>query len=148
MNIVEGRIKAALGKYGLQDSVVITRIEGKQAFAWPARLKTGECDHRLLHFALSSEWEADPSFASKAFHATSLAVREPWRPSLQVAIHPNPHYLQPGPDAVCPDCWYFLELDLDWAAPSIKRPWDAVIHGVQVMVDKVRPHRAQQSEAA
>ncbi len=111
-------IERVLRHLGLADAVYITSEAQDRVYGWAA-------DGRLIKHVVLHEWITDVKESTEYFHGSAITFREPASPSLQVVIH-----LVQGGRGPYP---YFVELDLDFYAPSWRRPWTLLLHGWEVL---------------
>jgi len=126
-------IRRLLAELGLAGTVVITREEADRVWGWP--VASG-----LLDQVIQRGWTPDVGRAAEAMHGTKVSYREPGgvRPALQICFHPA------GPDAPAP---YFLELDIDEAAP-LGGPLSFLVHAKEVVVNTVLRRKTSQARIA
>ena len=123
MSLKEQNVRRLLRHLGLEDAIFITSDPEDESslYGWP------DSRHTLFTYAIDNQWEPDLVLASHAFHGSALAMRESGgvRPAFQIYFFPFR-----SADARLP---YYIGIDLDEEAPSLRRPHQALMHGFRAL---------------
>jgi len=103
MTITEN-VRRLLKHWGLDSSVRITKAAVDRVYGW-------DDNGLLLKFVIANAWVPDNPAFSLAFHGAITSFREPGNvsPAMQVTFHPMSSAYATN---------YFVEIDLDYAAPT------------------------------
>ena len=125
-------ITRVLRHLGLYSAIYISRVEADRVYGWPL-------GDRIMRHVVLECWPADPREAVEFHHGSAIGFREPKvSPALQVVLHPAPE----APEG------YFIELDLDFYAPQLRRPWTYILHGLEVARNAITGRKTDQAAIA
>lgn len=136
LNNIETNVRRILAHYGLQDSIITTKIDTDRLWAWPA---DGDL-LRLIH-----TWPMDKPAVALHYHGTKFSFREPGvRPSMQVSWH----IVKTKAEAVASGKDYFFEIDCDYFGPDISEPVTVLGHAGEVLYNAVTRRLTDQHHVA
>lgn len=138
-NNITANVLRVLAHHGLADSVALTKAEDDRVFGWAT-------DSRLLESVVLNRWPMDLDNSAEHYHGTAISYREPGgvQPALQICVHS----VRTGDEANAEGRKYFLEMDLDYAAPSIRHPISLLKHAVEVVANAVTHGKTDQIKIA
>lgn len=109
-------IERVLRHLGLDSAIAITREEKDRVYGWPIT-------DTLMRRVVLEGWQPELKESAEFFHGSEISYREPASPGLQVVFH--------KPEEPNPPAEYFIELDLDFHPPQIRKPWTFILHGLE-----------------
>ena len=130
-----------LARLGMDGMIVFTRDGPDRCFGWPRFYSSEACRKcPVLHVVLNG-WNPELRESAEYFHGTESSFREPGgvTPALQVSFHKT------APGHKVP---YFVEMDIDLAAPDWRHPVRLLQHAAEVSWNAATGQKTDQERVA